>query len=199
MDKPLYLARHGETLWNRERRFQGQMDSPLTARGLEQAQRVGRLLRSLTAGEKDWTIVTSPLGRAHRTAAIIAQAIEHDAARIETDPRLMELNLGSWEGLTFAEIETRSPQLFEDAGTSDIFFRCPDGESYADFSVRIAGWIAANGARDKLIVVAHGLVSRVMRGLYAGLCREECLELAIPQDAVFRVARGDVTRIDCPF
>ena len=62
----LYLVRHGETTWNREGRMQGQGDSPLTERGIEQARRIGRTLERLLDGRMPAVMVTSPLGRARR-------------------------------------------------------------------------------------------------------------------------------------
>src|SRR5579875_3120410 len=71
----LYLMRHGETVWNCERRFQGRRDSPLTAKGRLQAQRMGEVLRRLGAGAAGWAIVASPLGRALETARIVAETL----------------------------------------------------------------------------------------------------------------------------
>lgn len=198
MDNPLYLARHGETVWNRERRFQGRKDSPLTARGLEQAARVGRFLRTVEPGPAGWTIVTSPLGRARDTALIIGEAIGYRPERIEEDPRLMELDLSSWDGLTYDEIRALTPGALDGCSLAEVFFRCPGGESYEAFVARLTEWADDNAGREGLIVVAHGLVSRIMRGLHAGLGRDACLGLEIPQDAIYRLARGDVTRLDCP-
>jgi broad specificity phosphatase PhoE len=191
-----YLVRHGETVWNRERRFQGRHDSPLTELGVAQAERIGRALRRLATPVHEWTIVASPLGRAHRTASIIAEAIGREAAHIESDERLMELDLGCWEGLTFGEIDAMAPGTLHGCSPSEIFFRCPDGESYEDFAARVCGWANENAGRDRLIVVAHGLVSRMLRGTYGGLTREALLELAIPQDAIFRLTGGRIERLD---
>ena len=197
-ERAFYLARHGETVWNRERRFQGQRDSALTPLGLAQARRLGLLLaaRGVDAGE--WTILASPLRRAHRTAMIMAETIGYPAHRIETDERLMELNLGCWEGLTLAEIERQTPDLERSGPPGEIFFRCPDGESYQAFAGRLTECLAEIRQRDRLVVVAHGLVGRVLRGLYAGFSRLEALGLPVPQDALYRLSGGAVERHDWP-
>lgn len=193
----LFLSRHGETLWNRERRFQGQHDSPLTERGVEQARRMGRLLRATLGRASGWGLMSSPLGRAHRTAQLIAAELGLPASRIALDPRLMELNLGCWEGLTFAEIDALAPGGLADCPSSEIFFRCPDGESYDEFGSRLASWAADHARRERLIVVAHGLVGRLLRGHYAGLDRAATLDLPIPQDAIFKLCGGRIERLDC--
>jgi probable phosphoglycerate mutase len=182
----IFLTRHGETLWNRERRFQGRMDSPLTERGVEQARRMGRTLRHLIGAPAEWEVVASPLGRAHRTASLMADEIGLPASQISLDERLMELDMGCWEGLTGPEIEARTPGCLSG-----------DGESYERFVERLSAWKRDHDERGKLIVVAHGLVSRILRGLYAGLDRSDLLQLEIPQDALFRLASGAVERIDC--
>ena len=70
-----YLTLHGETEWNRDRRFQGQLDSPLTEHGVEQAHRMGVTLRELIGDATGYVIVSSPLGRARRTAEIIREVL----------------------------------------------------------------------------------------------------------------------------
>jgi len=92
----LILIRHGETLWNTERRMQGQLDSPLTERGLWQAQQLGLRLKD----EPFTTLYSSDLPRAARTAEQIAIVTGHD---ILTDERLRERHFGVFEGLTQQE------------------------------------------------------------------------------------------------
>jgi broad specificity phosphatase PhoE len=187
----ILLVRHGETLWNLERRYQGRFDSPLTARGVAQAAAIGRLLANLPEAAAA-PIVASPQGRARRTADIIREQL----GRIDhplIDERLRELSLGSWDALTYNEIEARSPGIFAAEGHHEWYFRSPDGESYEAFAARIGEWLAEQDRAAAIIVVAHGLVSRMLRGFCAGLPRRVALSLPVPQDRVFRL--GD-SRID---
>ena len=124
-----YLTLHGETQWNRERRFQGQLDSPLTDRGVQQAYLMGATLRELLGDSSGWSVVSSPLRRAQRTAEIICQVLGISSRQIETDARLAEINLGSWAGLTRNEVEARWPGALDDTGRYDWYFRFPDGET----------------------------------------------------------------------
>ncbi|HYU11332.1 MAG TPA: histidine phosphatase family protein [Stellaceae bacterium] len=191
----ILLVRHGETEWNLARRYQGWSDSPLTARGLAQAEAIGRHLRSHpdTAGA---TIVASPIGRARRTAEIIRECLGSTVS-MSFDERLREISLGSWDGLERAEIETLVPGIFDGDGYHEWYFRTPDGESYDGFSGRIAAWLAET-AEQQLIVVSHGVVTRVLRGLYAGLPRAVALSLPVPQDRIFRLAGGRIEEIEIP-
>jgi probable phosphoglycerate mutase len=195
--KTVLLVRHGETEWNRIRCYQGWQDSPLTPQGVAQAEAIGRLLcRVPEASGAD--IVASPLGRARRTAEIIAECLSNDRGGrrpIRFDERLREISLGSWDGLDKREIRRRAPELFiGEAGRWEWYFRSPDGETYECFAGRIAAFLADLGA-DPVIAVCHGVVTRVLRGLYAGLPRDEALRLTVPQDRIFRLAAGTIEDI----
>jgi probable phosphoglycerate mutase len=188
----ILLVRHGETGWNRERRYQGWLDSPLTERGVAQASAIGLLLASLPDAAEP-TIVASPLGRARRTAEIIRDQLRGIGA-LQVDERLRELTMGSWDSLTFNQIEAISPGIFEREGP-DWCFASPDGESYAGFAGRVGEWLGEQDESLTTIVVAHGIVSRVLRGLYAGLPRADALTLPVPQDRIFRLSGGKIEAI----
>ena len=171
---------------------QGHLDSPLTTRGIAQARVIGRRLATLpeTAAAE---IVASPLLRARRTAAIIRAAIGA-AGQLRLDERLREISCGAWDGLDRREIALRSPGVFAGDGRYEFYFRAPDGERYDAFAARVADWLAA--PREKpVIAVTHGIVSRVLRGLYAGLPRAEAIRLPAPQDCIFRLAGGMIEEI----
>lgn len=188
----ILLLRHGETAWNLERRYQGRFDSPLTERGAAQARAIGRLLAGLPAAVAA-PIVASPQGRARRTAEIIREELG-SAGAVRVDERLRELTLGSWDGLTYAEIEERSPGIF-DEDRPEWCFRAPDGESYDAFAARLGEWLDERNDAAPIIVVAHGLVSRVLRGLYAGLPRAAALTLPVPQDRIYRLSNGAIEQL----
>ncbi len=190
----VYLVRHGQTEFNAAGRYQGRLDSPLTALGRSQAARVGSLLATLTGpGAR---LVSSPLGRAMATAAIIAERAGLPAAF--TDGRLAEISLGSWDGMTDEDIEFASPGARKGTDRWNWHFSSPDGERYEQVAARAGAWLSeAVAANAPLIAVSHGVTGRVIRGLHAGLPREEALKLDVPQDAVFRLDARGVERIDC--
>jgi probable phosphoglycerate mutase len=190
----IYLVRHGETEFNRERRLQGHVDSALTARGLEQARAVGARLKTLTGGASGWRILTSPLGRARRTAEIIADQL--GAADIEVEPRLIELSWGEWDGRLRDELAAAHPETF---GRSNWAFHAPTGETYEAMCARLSGWLSELPPEPgrRVIAVSHGVTGRVLRGVYAGLPPDEVVTQDVPQDAVYRLAGGAIERIDC--
>jgi broad specificity phosphatase PhoE len=194
----IFLVRHGETEWNRVRRYQGWGDSPLTARGVAQAEAIGRRLCTLREAEAA-EIVASPIGRTRRTAEIIRGQITAGglgrAASLRFDERLREISIGAWDGLDRDEIAALSPGIFDGDGRHEWYFRTPDGETYDDFAARIAAWLAEQEGRS-VIAVTHGIVTRVMRGLYAGLPRATALSLPVPQDRIFHLAGGTIAEIE---
>ena len=175
----IFLVRHGETEWNRDRRYQGWLDSPLTPEGIAQAEAIGRRLRLLPEAA-DADIVTSPLGRARHTATIIAECLSDARGHrqpIRFDERLREISLGSWDGLGKREIRRRAPELFTgEDGRWEWYFRSPDGETYDVFR-RPHRCLSRRSRAAPVIAVCHGVVTRVLRGLYAGLPREKALRL----------------------
>ena len=191
-----YLTLHGETEWNRERRFQGQLDSPLTEHGVQQARRMGVTLRELLGNATGYVVVSSPLGRARRTAEIICDILETDSRQIETDTRLAEINLGSWAGRTY-EVEARWPRPLDGAGRNDWYFRSPDGETLDDLTTRVRQWLSDISQRDRIIAVSHGVTSRLIRGLFGGIAASDALTLEVSRDVVFRLHDGLVDRIPC--
>jgi broad specificity phosphatase PhoE len=191
----IYLVRHGQTEFNRERRIQGHVDSPLTELGVRQAKAVSRLLRDLIREPTGWRIVSSPLGRARATAEIIAGKL--GGLPVELEPRIQEMSWGSHDGRLRAEIEAEHPETFGKTGWA---FDAPtDGESYEVVAARVGDWLASLPPEPdrKIIAVSHGISGRVLRGLYADLPRDEAGQQDVPQDAVFLLQHGNVGRIDC--
>jgi broad specificity phosphatase PhoE len=186
----MFLVLHGQTEWNRDRRMQGQHDSALTAEGARQGRAVGELLRSLLATPP--RIVASPLGRTQATARILAACLNVPEHAIETDERLKEVALGEWEGLTREEIAGGWNVRTDDRTQNDWFFRAPGGESYDALASRLSDWLASLGEHDALIAVSHGVASRVLRGLYAGLSKEDALALEVSRDTVYRLQHGKI-------
>jgi broad specificity phosphatase PhoE len=189
----ILLVRHCETEWNLGRRIQGRFDSPLTERGVAQANAIGQLIGRLPDASSI-RIVASPLGRARRTAEIIS---DHLGTGLELviDDRLREISVGSWDGLTYHELELRFPGVFDGDGRHEWYFRAPDGDTYEAFVARVGEWLNEAAEARFLVAVTHGIVSRVARGLYARLPRATALTLPVPQDKIFRLSVGAIEEI----
>jgi len=186
----IYLIRHGETAWNAEGRFQGRLDSPLTARGIAQAEACGRRLATLAA-EID-SFQCSPLGRTRQTAAILRSFAAYPEAAF--DSRLAEVSLGSWDGLTDIDIDAGWPGLLDGSTPFDWFFHSPDGERFEAAATRVRSWM--DSQQGTVIAVSHGLLGRIVRGVYLGLAKDDALRLPVPQDVIWHLANGRITQID---
>lgn len=191
----IYLCRHGQTEWNRERRLQGQTEADLTPLGRLQAAAMADLLQDLTAREPsaDWRIVASPLRRARDTAQAVANRL---GLTVAFDDRLMELTVGQWEGRLYADVQRENPEAFD---SPEWFFTAPGGETYDQVMARVSDWLAEQAPEPerRLIVVSHGIAGRLLRGAYAGLSREDTLAQDVPQDALYRLHGGQIYRLDC--
>jgi probable phosphoglycerate mutase len=198
---PLYLLRHGETVWNTERRMQGTRNSDLTERGRAQARAMGVALEVELAREAGPTVfLRSPLGRTRETSLIIGRELGLDPVLWRDDPRLAELSYGAWEGLSWKEIEVDRPNALAEWRADPHGFCPPGGESHFEFRRRseaVLADIIASGTRT--VVVGHGVSGAVLRGVNLGLDARAMFVLEKPQDAFFRLTHGAEERILATF
>lgn len=191
----IYLCRHGQTFHNREGRLQGRLECDLTPLGLLQARAMGALLYDLVSRDSTapWRLVASPLRRARATAEAIGERL---GLSVEFDERLVEIDVGEWSGRLREEVHGENPHLAGDDGWG---FHAPGGETYEAMMSRLTSWLSDQTVEPdrRLIVVSHGVAGRLLRGAYAGFTRDETLKLDIPQDAVYRLANGQIDRFDC--
>ncbi len=183
----LYLIRHGETDWNVEGRLQGTMDIDLNARGREQAARNGKVLAGLFAAEglaeADFDWVASPLRRARDTMEIVRGRMGLDPSRYRADPVLREVSFGDWEGSTLPEVKVSDPHGHA-ARKADKWAYVPSrGESYEMLSARLRPWLF--GLTRDTVCVAHGGITRVVRGMLEDIPTAAIPVEIIPQDRIY--------------
>lgn len=190
MKADIYLTRHGETVFNQDGRYQGQLDSPLTPLGIEQAQAVAGVLASHLEGVPV-RLRCSPLGRAVHTAEIFADRLGL-SAELETDARLMEVGMGQWDGLTRAEIAELWPDARKGRSVREWMFHGPDGESLDDLAARLSDLLAdlQTRADQTFVLVTHAVTGRVLRALHTKEPVLEVLKSDAPQDAAFLLRQG---------
>lgn len=183
----LLLARHGETDWNRDGRWQGHSDTALNARGRAQAQ---ELADELT--EEIDVVYSSDLARARETAEIVARRLGLD---VRLDPRLRERSFGSWEGLTGSEIEERDGEAMarwrarEGHGARDA----EPFDAFAERMSRFLEDVLERHPGEHVLVIAHGGSIRVIHALAMGLdyVRDHRSIPAVANCAVARYAARD--------
>jgi len=187
-DVRILLARHGETAWNQEGRYQGQtFDIPLSGTGFAQARALALRLEELELVRA----VSSPLLRARQTAETL---LGERAGILETDPALMEISHGAWEGRLDSEVQT------EDAAARSAWRETPgtarptDGESLQEVLDR--AWLAFRriceglGPEENALIVSHDGVNRVL------LC--QILGLPLSQAWAFRQAPTCLNLLEGP-
>ena len=180
----LIFVRHGETAYNAENRLQGQLDTPLNARGREQARAIGGTLRSLIGPEIDrldeaQAFFASPLVRARETMEIARDAMGLEPKHYHLDPVLKELSFGVWEGQTWSEIEVRDAKGLRARREERWAFAPEGGESYAMLVDRLRPWLG--GLTGDVFVVSHGGVARAVMTLIAGVAPAKAADAPIVQ------------------
>lgn len=161
-----FIARHGETVYNRAGRIQGDHPhTPLTRAGFAQADAMGRALRALLGPRPAITLWSSTAGRALQTLAIIAEHLELDWHTAHTDARLVEIGSGAWSGRYYADVAAEVGEFID--RPSGLYRRPPEGgEWYDAIATRVSRWLddTDRDPGDRLVVM-HGMSSRVLRGV----------------------------------
>jgi len=185
---PIWFLRHGETDWNAARRIQGQLESRLTDLGRAQASDQGRIVAPILDGGPD--ILVSPLLRADETARIAL-----GAHPFRTDPELMEIHAGDWQGRYYDDLLAERADL-RGLSALEIFADAPGGEGLAAFRARVAGVLAR--LSGPTVIVAHGLWGQVLRGLVLRLDDRAVSRLDNLQGVVYALRDGAETVLRAP-
>ena len=158
--KRIILVRHGETDWNKQGRFQGQIDIPLNKNGKSQAKAASKFLKDIAIQKA----FSSSMSRPKETAQIILN--EHPRVAISLKDNLKEIGHGKWEGKLESEIISEWPDLLKTWKTSPEKVQMPEGENIKEVSARsIAGWkeICKDLKNDETaLVVAHDAVNKTI-------------------------------------
>jgi len=180
----IYLLRHGEVDRHYEGRFVGQVDAPLSDKGVEQAKyRRDRFdVSSLSL------IYSSDLTRSRQTAEII---VRNSSQSVKIIPELREICLGEWDGVLIDEIKAKFPIQWQERGENIESYRPPGGESFADLANRVIPTfrtILDQAEQGPALVVGHAGVNRVII----------CHVLGMSLSNVFRISQdyGSLTIID---
>jgi broad specificity phosphatase PhoE len=193
----IYIVRVCETAWEREGRQSGRLDSPISAKGIGQAQTAGRVLRKLLHDQPSVCIEMSPLGRARHTAALLCVELGLEPKAMTASPQLIDYDLGSWQGLTNAEIDARFPGARLSREKDKWGYVVPGGESYAHVHARVQKWLAGRRLAQVTIAVTHRMVSRILQGTYTGTSPEEMLRRSHLQDRIYKLYDGRIEEIPC--
>jgi probable phosphoglycerate mutase len=187
----IILARHAETVFNAAARMQGHMaHTPLTRAGINQAEAMGAALAAAgTAAGRDLWV--SPSGRTQQTAAIIGEHLQRDFFDWRPDKRLLEIDVGDWEGRYYADIVAETGPIV-DAERRLFAVPPPGGEWFPAIAERLGDWLAGLDPARPVLAISHGITARVLRGLIVG--GQDCHGVRVaadaPQGTVFHIRDG---------
>lgn len=184
----VFLARHGETEWNAERRLQGRTDTRLSPRGEAHA----RALAALLADEPVEAIYTSSLRRTRDTAQPLAQAL---GLVVQTRPDMDEMSYGVLEGRRPDDPDPAIQALFAARKADRLGFRVPGGETYAEVKARVlrfATELRARHAGGTVLVIGHRATNRVLWSVLMERPLEECFALKHKHEQVLEIRPGPV-------
>ena len=164
-NKRLFIARHGETIFNSVGRMQGMnAHTPLTWEGCVQATRMGRALTEYIKRDSALSLYASPSGRTLQTLALIVQQIGHDWHEHIVDNRLREIDIGDWEGRYYKDVAAEFGDFVD--RENHLFSRiAPNGENYVQIAVRMREWLAEQIFEQDMLIISHGMSARVLRGV----------------------------------
>ena len=184
----IWFLRHGQTEWNRERRLQGHLDSPLTAQGIADAERQARLMQPIL--RDDPALFVSPLGRARQTAEIALAGADY-----RLDDRLKEIHAGDWQGALMDDLLASRPDWAAARPTGlEIYQAAPGGEGKDAFVQRIQSFL--DDLTEPSVVVAHGLLGQVLRTLACGGDPDRAGQMSNRQGCVYLLEDGRETVLE---
>jgi probable phosphoglycerate mutase len=183
----LYYVRHGLTDWNLAGRLQGRRDVPINETGRIQAAQCGEILRDLLACDglsaAQCGYESSPLIRARETMEIIRTTMGLAPGDYGVDPRLAEISFGEWEGLSYAQVIEREPDVVARREADKWLFRPPGGETYQEVAARVGAWHASLLRHS--IVSAHGGTARALIAFLNIAPPEKAVHQSIEQGLVY--------------
>ncbi|WP_303869145.1 histidine phosphatase family protein [Acetobacterium wieringae] len=183
METRIYLVRHGQIELNNEKAYIGQLDLPLSPKGVKQAQTLQEQFKQISLDGA----YTSPLCRCIGTLDILLG--ERPIPQFKIDA-LKEINMGEWDGKTFAEVKERYPESYEQRGRELDVFATPAGESFAELKKRVipvfAEMVKENDGKS-IVILTHAGVIRVILANLFGLTIKEVFKWKIPYAGSFEL------------
>jgi probable phosphoglycerate mutase len=172
--------------------MQGHMaHTPLTRAGIAQAEAMGAALAETLGPRPDRDLWVSPSGRTQQTAAIVGEHLGHPFFDWRQDKRLLEIDVGDWEGRYYADIVAEVGPIV-DADRRLFSMPAPNGEWFPAIAARLESWLADLDPSRQVLAISHGITARVLRGLLVGGDDWHGVRVAAdaPQGTVFHIRDG---------
>ena len=184
----IILLRHGQTKWNVEERYQGQLNSDLTPLGKEQAKENALKIKKFLKLNEPFPIFSSPLGRTKETTEIICKELNIDINSVVFDENIQEINYGIFEGKRKTFCQTEYASAFNAREANKWSYKLEGGgESYEGVSKRLHKWLSSVKNESIVVVVAHEMINRTLRGICLNYSPDITLNLRQPNDMVLKL------------
>lgn len=184
----IYFVRHGETVWNTQKRFQGLSDSPLTEKGIEQAKLLSKKLENINFDK----FYSSPLKRANDTAKLIRGNRNQE---IEIFDDFKEISMGEMEGIQHEEFKKIYPQQQNDFYFDPVNYnpKIYGGESFLEVRERVINglekFINLNKDYERVLVVSHGATLKTLFHYLKGTELDELKEEKVPRNTSYTIVK----------
>jgi len=192
----IILLRHGQTIWNVEGRYQGQLNSNLTDLGKKQAKNNALKIAKLIGTNPEIKFFSSPLGRAKETSFIICDTLGLDKDKIIFDDKIQEVNYGIFEGKRKEFCKREYKKEFEAREANKWSYVLEGGESYEMVTKRIYSWLESVKDEKMVVLVAHEMVNRALRGIYCSYDKEIMLKLRQNNNVVLKLENSKEMIVD---
>jgi alpha-ribazole phosphatase len=187
----VYVARHGETTWNAERRIQGTSDPDLSPRGYDQSRELLNELKNRPLS----AIYTSTRQRAIHTAQPLADYLR---LPIQTRPELDEMNFGAWEGKTPADFGEDFRNQWQRYRENPLTFRIPEGENYLEVMARVKPFvekILREHQGQEILTVGHRGSNRMLMALLLDYPLEQAVRIDQANDCIYLIEKNNPPRV----
>ena len=170
--------------------------TPLTRAGIAQAEAMGTALAAVLGPRPDRDLWVSPSGRTQQTAAIVGEHLGHGFFDWRQDDRLLEIDVGDWEGRYYADIVAEVGPIV-DAERRLFSVPAPNGEWFPAIAARLQSWLGGLDPARPVLAISHGITARVLRGILVGGADWQGVPVAgdAPQGTVFRIVDGVETEL----
>jgi broad specificity phosphatase PhoE len=187
----IYIARHGETIWNAEGKIQGRSDPDLSPKGYAQSL----ILLEKVKDRPLSTIYTSTLKRSILTAQPIAQ---HLGLSVKKQAELDEIAFGIFEGVKFSEVDGSLRAEWERFKENRLTYHIPGAENYTDVANRVRPFkekILRDHQNQEILIVAHRGVNRMLLGLLLEYSLEEGLKIEQTNECLYLIERNGESKV----
>ena len=192
----IILVRHGQTKWNVEGRYQGRLNSDLTEKGKEQAVANALKIAKVLNLDEPFKIFSSPIGRAKESCYIICETLGIEKSNVIFDERIAEFHYGIFEGKTKSECQIVHADILSAREANKWSYVIKGGESYEIVTKRLKLWLESVSNEKVVVMVAHEMVNRALRGIYCALEPKEMLLLRQPNDVVIKLENKEESVIE---